>query len=152
MKIAVTVAGTIVAALAFAHPALAAGPCSIVSIADAAKAIGSPITKTEPHLDGPTPSCSYNSGFKSFVVDVLSNASPSAAKDVYHQILTNPMTAMSPSVDLPGIGDAAHRMGQMVYVLKGSAIYSFALVTADGNGAGALRTIAAAKSSIARMH
>jgi hypothetical protein len=151
MKLALAV-GTIVAAVAIARPALAADPCSIVSLADASKAIGSPVTRTVPRLDGPTPSCSYKSGFKSFVVDVITNASPSAAKDVYHQMLTSPMTAMPPSVDLPGIGDAAHRMGQMVYVLKGSTIYSFALVAADGNGAGALRTIAAAKSSIARLH
>jgi acyl-CoA reductase-like NAD-dependent aldehyde dehydrogenase len=74
------------------------------------------------------------------------------AKSQYHDMVTSKLTAAAPSLDVPGLGDEAHRLGPMIYVRKGSTIYVFTMIAKDGNGAGATRTIALAKSSIARLH
>jgi hypothetical protein len=65
-------------------------------------------------------------------------------------MVTSPMTQTAPSMALPGIGDEAQRLGPSIFVRKGSNIYVFTLLAKDGNGAGATRTIALAKTSVGR--
>ena len=49
------------------------------------------------------------------------------------------------------MGDGAERLGPSVYAVKGNTLYAFQPLEKDGNGAGAQRTIALAKSTLARV-
>jgi hypothetical protein len=127
-------------------------PCKVVSPADAAKALGSPVTGTTPRAIGGSMSCGYHtSALPRLSVTIVPSASPAAAKSEFHSMVTSSMTYVAPSQDLSGIGDEAHRLGPSIYVRKGSNIYVFTMISKDDNGAGATRTIALAKSSITRI-
>ena len=124
--------------------------CKIASTADVAKALGAPIASTTARSAG---SCSYRTAsFTSLSVTVVPSSTPAEAKSTYHDMVTSKLTYAAPSVDVPGLGDEAHRLGPMIYVRKGSTIYTFTTIGKDGNGAGATRTIALAKASLAHVH
>jgi hypothetical protein len=127
-------------------------PCALVSMADASKTLGAPVTHVRPRTIGGSFSCNYRSAsFSSLAVTIEPFSSPAEATSTFHDTITSPMTQMSPSLALPGIGDEAHRLGPMIYVRKKSTIYAFTIVGRDGNGAGADRAIALAKSTVSRL-
>jgi hypothetical protein len=131
--------------------AAAVDPCKIASIADASKALGEPVVRTQERTLGAA-SCAYKSArFHSLVVTVEPFSSPAQAKSEYQATITSPATQDTPDVKLSGIGDAAQRLGAMIYVLKGNSIYAFSLLTPDTNGAGALRTIALARTVVPKL-
>lgn len=152
MKRTLLLAAALAAASAWPHAAAADTPdaCKIASAADVGKALGAPVVSTTARHAG---TCSYRtSAFASLTISVVTPSSPAEAKSQYHDMVTSSVTQASPSVDVPGLGDEAHRLGPMIYVRKGSTIYVFTMIGKDGNGAGAARTIALAKTSIARVH
>jgi hypothetical protein len=127
-------------------------PCALVSVADASKTIGAPVTHTRPRVIGTSFSCNYRSAsFSSLVVTIEPFSSPAEATSTFHDTISSPMTQMSPSLALPGIGDEAHRLGPMIYVRKKSTIYAFSIVGRDANGAGADRVVALARSTVSRL-
>jgi hypothetical protein len=141
-----------VAALGCPHvSSAAADPCKLVTTADAAKALAAPVTQTTTRVVGGSNSCTYHTAAPPRLsVTTVPFASPTEAKSEFHQMVTSPMTQTAPSMALPGIGDEAQRLGPSIYVRKGSNIYVFTLLAKDGNGAGATRTIALAKTSVGR--
>jgi hypothetical protein len=140
-----------VAAFAFPHPGSAAvDPCKLVTSADAAKALAAPVTQTTTRSIGGSNSCTYHTAAPPrLTVTTEPFASPAEAKSEFHAMVTSPMTQAAPSSVEPGIGDEAQRLGPSIYVRKGSNIYVFTLLAKDGNGTGAARTIALAKTSAA---
>ena len=142
----------IVAACVYPQLAAADAPdaCKVAGAGDVGKALGVPVTSTTARSAG---SCNYRtSAFKSLTLTVVPQSSPAEAKTQYHEMVTSKLTYAAPSVDVPGLGDEAHRLGPSIYVRKNSTIYVFTMIAKDGNGAGAQRTIALAKASIARVH
>ena len=148
--IAVAVIGSACASI---HVAAAdPDPCALVSVADATKTLGASVTHARPRVVGASFSCSYRSAsFSSLVVTIEPFSSPAEATSTFHDTVTSPMTQMSPSLALPGIGDEAHRLGPMIYVRKKSTIYAFSIVGRDANGAGADRVVTLAKSTVSRL-
>ena len=154
---AVVAAGLTLAA-GLAAPAGAASDtkaCSIVSFADAGTALGGvTITTVTTRSIGTETMCSYHSSdlFKRLEVSTHPFPSVGEAKSYFHSTITSPLKQMSPSVDISGIGDEAHRLGPDIFVRKGDTVYMFTQFAKDTNGAGALRTIALARTAIGRLH
>ncbi len=153
MKATFIVLSAAVAALACPHPgSAAADPCKIVNSTDAAKALGAPVTSTTTRVMGGSTSCTYHtSALPRLSFTLMPQTSPAAAKSEFHQMITSPLTRVSPSEAESGIGDEAQRLGSSIYVRKGSNIYVFTLIAKDANGAGATRTIALAKTTVAHV-
>ncbi len=144
----------IAGAMLAARPSIgsaAVDPCKIATFAEATKAVGQPVIRTKARTLGAA-SCAYKSAaFRSLVVTVEPFSSAAEARRVYQATITSPMTQDTPAMQLPGIGDRAQRLGSMIYVLKGSSMYAFSLLSPDTNGAGALRTIALAKTVVPKL-
>jgi hypothetical protein len=154
MKSTRTFLAVAVAALLWPHASSAAsvGACKVVSSADAAKALGAPVTAQTMRVVGGSNSCTYHtSALPRLSVTTMALASPAEAQSEFHQMVTSPLTQVAPSEAESGIGDETHRLGSSIYVRKGSTIYVFTLISKDANGAGALRTIAAAKASVSHL-
>jgi hypothetical protein len=152
MKRTLLLATALVAASLMPHAAAAEppDPCKMVSTADVGKALGTPVTSTTARHAG---TCSFRTAaFTSLTITVVPQSSSAEAKSQYHDMVTNKLNYAAPSVDVLGLGDEAHRLGPMIYVLKGSTIYTFTMIGKDGNGAGAVRTIALARAGIAHVH
>jgi hypothetical protein len=128
--------------------------CNLVTFADAAEALGTPVDKLTTRSTGPETTCSYHaaSAFKRFEFSTHPTSSVAAAKELFHETITSTLTQMSPSVNVPGIGDEAHRLGPMIFVRRGDTVYAFSQLAADTNGSGAQRTISVARTVIARLH
>jgi hypothetical protein len=155
MKHALVTLTAAVAALASPCLATAAAPdpCKVVDSADAAKALGAPVTSETTRAIGNSLSCTYHtSALPRLSVTTVPFSSAAEAKTEFHAMVTSPLTYAPPSVDLQGIGDEAHRLGQMVYVRKGATVYTFAVIGPDKDGSVGLKTVALAKASIAHLH
>jgi hypothetical protein len=156
MKYALFLAALAAIAILCPQSAGAATPvaCKIVSTADAGQLLGTPIVSvvTTPSAGNST-MCSYrtSSFMQHFTLAIVPFKSPDEARTEFHAMVSSPMNQVAPSQSISGLGDEAHRLGPAIYVLKRNNIYVFTLVAKDGNGAGALKTIALAKASIARL-
>jgi hypothetical protein len=126
--------------------------CKIVSTADAGSMLGTPVTAVTTRAIGDSISCEYHtSSLSRLAVTTVPFKTPAAAKSQFRAMISSPMNQVAPSESIAGVGDQAQRLGPSIYVLKGVNIYVFVLIGKDANGAGALKTIALAKASIARI-
>ncbi len=144
--------------LLFASSGVRAGstddPCAVVDRNDVAQALQATVTSVVHRALGDHITCSYRTSSigRRMVVTIGRFDSPEEAKSEFGTSISSSMLAVAPSVPLRGIGDGAQRMGPSVYAVKGTVLYVFTPLERDGNGAGAQRTIALAKSTLARAH
>jgi hypothetical protein len=126
--------------------------CKLVSTAAAGSMLGTPVTAVTTRAIGDSISCEYHtSSLSRLAVTTVPLKTPAAAKSEFRAMVTSPMNQVAPSESISGLGDEAQRLGPSIYVLKGANIYVFVLIAKDANGAAALKTIALAKASIARI-
>jgi hypothetical protein len=155
MKPAIVLSAIIGLATGLHAPVFADTPreCSLVSFADAGKALDATVGSVTTRSVGDETTCSYRAtaGFKRLEFTVMPFKSAADAKSEFHAMITDPRTDVSPSAALPGIGDEAQRRGPSIYVRKNATIYVFNQLAKDTNGAGALRTIALAKTTLSRI-
>jgi hypothetical protein len=135
--------------------ALASTPhaCSLVSFADAGRALDATVGSVTTRSTGDEITCSYRAtaGFTRLEFTTLPFKSAAEAKSEFHAMISDPRTYVAPSAALPSIGDEAHRLGPSIYVRKNATIYVFNQLAKDTNGAGALRTIVLAKTTISHI-
>ena len=152
---ALAVAGTLLAGA----PARAAGPpeppdpCAIVSKADAAAAIGAPITSVKGQTAGPSRGCSFHGtkSLQSLVVTAFRYRSPGEAHARFIDIVKQTASAAkTPATKLNGVGDEAVSIVSSVYVRKGTAALVFNIFGVRGPALTA-RAVALAKHTLARL-
>ena len=128
-------------------------PCALVAKADAATAIGSPITSVKAMTAGPSRSCSFHGTklLQSVVVTAFRFRSPAEAHtrfiDIVKQTAHDAGTA---AAKLNGVGDEAVSIISNVYVRKGSAALVFNIFGVRGPSLTA-RAIVLAKHTVARL-
>jgi hypothetical protein len=128
-------------------------PCALVSKADAAKAIGSPITTVKAMSAGPSRSCSFHGTklLESVVVTAFRYASPAEAHTRFIDIVKQTATAASqPATKVSGVGDEAVSIMSNVYVRKGAAALVFNIFGVRGPALTA-RAVALAKRTVAHL-
>jgi hypothetical protein len=141
-------------------PASAAGPpeppdpCALVSKADAAAAIGSPITSVKGMTAGPSRGCSFHGAkaLQSVVVTAFRYGSPGEAHTRFIDIVKQTASAAkTPAAKLTGVGDEAVAIFSSVYVRKGTAALVFNIFGVRGPALTA-RAVALAKHTLPRLH
>jgi hypothetical protein len=147
-----------VSALLASAPASAAAeppdPCALVSKADAATAIGSPITSVRAMTAGPSRSCSFHGTkpLQSVVVTAFRYRSPAEAHTRFIDIVKKTASdASQPAAKLSGVGDEAVSIMSNVYVRKGTAALVFNIFGVRGPTLMA-RAVALAKRTLPRLH
>ena len=129
-------------------------PCALVSKADAATAIGSPITSVNGQTAGPSRSCSFHGTklLQSVVVTAFRYDSAAEAHTRFIDIVKQTASSASaPATKLVGVGDEAVSIISNVYVRKGSAALVFNIFGVRGPPLTA-RAVALAKRTVARLH
>jgi hypothetical protein len=129
-------------------------PCALVSKADAATAIGSPITSVKGMTAGPSRGCSFHGAkpLQSVVVTAFRYSSPAEAHTRFIDIVKQTASAAAqPATKLNGVGDEAVSIMSNVYVRKGTAALVFNIFGVRGPTLTA-RAIALAKHTLARLH
>jgi len=151
-------AGLVVAcALLAAAPAIAADPpdpCALVAKADAAAAIGAPVTSVRGMTAGPSRSCSWHGtkALQSVVVTAFRYGSPAEAHARFIEIVKQTAAAAAtPAAKLAGVGDEAVAINSSVYARKGTAALVFNIFGARGPALTA-RAAALAKHTLAHLH
>ena len=140
-----------------AAPASAAeppDPCALVSKADAAAAIGSPITRVSSMTAGPSRSCSFHGTkpLQTVLVTAFRYASPGEAHTRFIDIVKQTAnSASAPAVKLRGVGDEAVSINSNVYVRKGTAALVFNIFGFRGPPLTA-RAVTLAKHTLAHLH
>jgi hypothetical protein len=129
-------------------------PCAVVDRGDAARALQAPVASIKVRDMGSHVSCSYRTSpiVASLTLTIERFDTPEEAKSEFGTTIASPANAVAPSAQISGIGDGAQRLGSSIYTVKGNTLYVFTLLAKDGNGAGAQRTIALAKRTLARAH
>jgi hypothetical protein len=152
-----TALAAVAAAVLAAGPAAAAeppDPCGLVSKADAAAAIGSPITSVSGVTAGPSRTCSFHGTkpLQSVVVTAFRYASPSQAHARFIDIVKQTAGAASmPAAKVSGVGDEAVAINSNVYVRKGTVALVFNIFGVRGPGLTG-RAVALAKHALAHLH
>ena len=152
-----TLALAVAASLLANAPADAAAeppdPCSLVANADAAKALGAPVTTVKRMTAGPSRSCSFHGTkpLQSVVVTAFRYRSPGEAHTRFIDIVKQTAsTASAPAAKLNGVGDEAVSINSNVYVRKGTAALVFNIFGIRGPSLTA-RAVALAKQTLARL-
>jgi hypothetical protein len=149
----------VASALLAGAPARAAGPpeppdpCALVSKADAAAAIGSPITSVKGMTAGPSRGCSFHGAksLQSVVVTAFRYGSPGEAHTRFIEIVKQTASAAkTPAAKLNGVGDEAVAIFSSVYVRKGTAALVFNIFGVRGPALTA-RAVALAKHTLPRL-
>ena len=151
---ALAVAATLVAGAPARGDAEPPDPCALVSKADAAAAIGSPITSVKGMTAGPSRSCSFHGAksLQSVVVTAFRYGSPGEAHTRFIDIVKQTASAAkTPATKLTGVGDEAVSINSNVYVRKGSDALVFNIFGIRGPSLTA-RAVALAKHTLARLH
>jgi hypothetical protein len=145
-----------VALVTVAAPAAQAGtapdPCVTVGKADAAKALGAPVSWTKPMTAGPSRSCSFHAAapLQLVVVTAFGWDSPPEAKARFRAMVEQTASAFGAApVALHGVGDEAVTISSNVYARKGTAGYVFN-VSGARTPALTARAVALAKATLAR--
>ncbi len=128
-------------------------PCALVSKADAATAIGSPIASVKPVTAGPSRSCSFHGTkpLQSVVVTAFRYGSPAEAHTRFIDIVKQTASAASqPATKLNGVGDEAVSIMSNVYVRKGTAALVFNIFGVRGPMLTA-RAVALAKRTLPHL-
>ncbi len=148
----------VASSLLASSPAVAAAdlpdPCALVSKADAATAIGSPITSVKPMTAGPSRSCSFHGTklLESVVVTAFRYGSPAEAHTRFIDIVKQTASsATQPATKLNGVGDEAVSIISNVYVRKGTVALVFNIFGVRGPALTA-RAVALAKHTLTRLH
>jgi len=129
-------------------------PCALVSKADAAAAIGSPITSVKAMTAGPSRSCSFHGtkALQSVVVTAFRYRTPGEAHTRFIDIVKQTARAASqPATKLNGVGDEAVSIMSNVYVRKGTAALVFNIFGVRGPTLTA-RAVALAKHTLPHLH
>jgi hypothetical protein len=129
-------------------------PCALVSKADAATAIGFPITSVKAMTAGPSRSCSFHGTklLQSVLVTAFRYGSPAEAHTRFIDIVKQTASAATqPATKLNGVGDEAVSIMSNVYVRKGTAALVFNIFGVRGPALTA-RAVALAKRTVARLH
>jgi len=129
-------------------------PCALVSKADAAKAIGSPVTSVKGQTAGPSRSCSFRGTklLQSVVVTAFRYASPAEAHARFIDTVKQTASAASaPATKLNGVGDEAVSIISNVYVRKGAVALVVNIFGVRGPQLTA-RAAALAKQTVAHLH
>ena len=148
------VASALVASVPTSAAAEPPDPCILVSKADAAKAIGSPIISVKAMTAGPSRSCSFHGTklLESVVVTAFRYGSPAEAHTRFIEIVKQTAgAAAQPATKLSGVGDEAVSIMSNVYVRKGTAALVFNIFGVRGPTLTA-RAIALAKHTLTRLH
>ena len=129
-------------------------PCEIVSKADAATAIGVPITSVKGMTAGPSRSCSFHGSklLQSVVVTAFRYRSPAEAHARFIDIVKQTASASgTPATKLNGVGDEAVSIISNVYVRKGTTALVFNIFGVRGPPLTA-RAVTLAKRTLAHLH
>jgi hypothetical protein len=128
-------------------------PCALVSKADAAKAIGSPIMSVKGQTAGPSRSCSFHGAklLQSVVVTAFRYDSPAEAHTRFIDIVKQTATSASaPATKVNGVGDEAVSIISNVYVRKGAVALVFNIFGVRGPTLTA-HAVALAKHTLAHL-
>jgi hypothetical protein len=128
-------------------------PCALVSKADAAAAVGSPITTVSGMPAGPSRSCSFHGTkpLQSVVVTAFRYTSPGEAHTRFIDIVKQTASAAAAAaVKLHGVGDEAVQINSNVYARKGTAALVFNVFGVRGAALTA-RTVTLAKRTLAHL-
>ena len=128
-------------------------PCALVSKADAATAIGSPIISVKAMSAGPSRSCSFHGTkpLQAVVVTAFRYGSPGEAHTRFIDIVKQTASAASqPATKLNGVGDEAVSIMSNVYVRKGTAALVFNIFGVRGPTLTA-RAVALAKHTLPHL-
>jgi hypothetical protein len=142
-----------VAAVCAASAATPRDPCAAVAKADAAKALGAPVTSTKPTTMGPSRSCAFHGTkpFQSVVVTAFRSDSVPEARARFSDLVKQTASAFSSApAKLSGVGDEAVTISSNVYARKGTEAYVFNLFGARGPALTA-RAVALAKATLSRI-
>lgn len=158
MTVRLSLLATLAAAFALATTATAGAatppnPCTTVAKADAAKALGAPVTGVKAGTAGPSASCTFRGPrlMQAVVVTAFRYDSPADANARFGDMVKQTAAAMSaPAAKLNGIGDDAVAIFSSVYTRKGPYIYVFN-VFGQRNPALTARAGALAKATMARI-
>jgi len=102
-------------------------PCTLVSKADVAKALGTNVTSTEEHAIGPSHSCTFHTSqsMTMVIVTVLEYPSDAAAHAAYLTGRSQSASAYEqPAKPLSGIGDEAYSIAKLTTVRKHSTMFT----------------------------
>jgi hypothetical protein len=128
-------------------------PCMLVSKADAAQAMGSPVTSVKGMTAGPSRSCSFHGTkpLQSVVVTAFRYRSPGEAHTRFIDIVKQTASAAAaPETKLKGVGDEAVSINSGVYVRKGTDALVFNIFGFRGAPLTG-RAVALAKHTIAHL-
>ncbi|HEV2642218.1 MAG TPA: hypothetical protein VGT98_05910 [Candidatus Elarobacter sp.] len=129
-------------------------PCILVSKADAAKAMGSPIVSVKGLTAGPSRSCSFH-GAKPLQAVVVTAFRYGSAREAHTRFIDivkqTASAAATPAAKLNGVGDEAVSINSNVYVRKGSDALVFNIFGIRGPPLTA-RAVALAKHTLAHLH
>lgn len=128
--------------------------CRVVTKAQAAAAVGTPIVSATPLSRGPSSSCTFKGTgvFKSVVITTFRWNSDAQAKSAFEQMVSITANMMPPLVAMHGLGDEADQVGTAVYLRKGTGGYVFNVINGSVGAAKASKAIALAKSAMATIH
>lgn len=150
---------SIILALGIAGSQLAAtgqrpDPCALVSMADAAKAARSSITRRITTRLGSGITCTYETGAPghSVLLTVYHTASRGAAAVTFKRDLqANAGLFVLPPVTVAHLGDAAQAFGHVLWVRRRNVIFVINVIDASARGATLKRAQALAREAIARI-
>lgn len=128
-------------------------PCAAVTKADAAKAMGGPVTSSRARTVGPSRNCSFHGAkpLQAVVVTVFPWGSPARAHELFGDLVKQTASAFSAApAKLSGVGDEAVTITSNVYVRKGGDGYVFN-VFGPRTPALTERTVALAKATMAHV-
>ena len=129
-------------------------PCALVAKADAAAAIGIPITSVKGMTAGPSRSCSFRGTklLQSVVITTFRYRSPAEAHARFIDIVKQTASAAgAKATKLNGVGDEAVSIISNVYVRKGTAALVFNIFGVRGPPLTA-RAVTLAKRTLAHLH
>lgn len=150
---ALVVASSLLASATARAAAEPPDPCTLVSKADAAAAIGSPVTSVKAMTAGPSRSCSFHGTklLQSVVVTGFRYASPGEAHARFiESVKQTAHQAAAPVTKLDGVGDEAFSIISNVYVRKGTVALVFNIFGVRGPTVTA-RAVALAKHTLAHL-
>ncbi|MEA2721652.1 MAG: hypothetical protein QOJ39_3516 [Candidatus Eremiobacteraeota bacterium] len=128
-------------------------PCRVVSKADAATALGMPVTSVRPTTMGPSKSCAFRGvrPFQSVVVTAFRSDSVPEARARFSDLVKQTASAFSSApAKLNGVGDEAVTIASNVYARKGTEAYVFNVFGTRGPALTA-RAVALAKATLDRI-
>jgi hypothetical protein len=129
-------------------------PCRVVSKADAAKALGTPVSSVKATTMGPSKNCAFHGSkpVQSVVVTAFRSDSVDEARARFSDLVKQTASAFSSSpAKLSGVGDEAVTIASNVYARKGTEAYVFNVFGTRGPALTA-RAVALAKATLAHLH